>query len=134
MTDEKIIKFFTRRLFLFFSFKIFLFFVLVSRLFYLQIIKHKYFLQKSNSNSLRKIQIPLKRGSIFDSNERLLAASVKVYVVFVKLDKIQDSEEFFKKYEKIFELNQEEKKYFKKSLNEFLSFDSSFFIQINKEN
>ena len=115
MIDDKVLKFLHRRFFIFLSFKILLFIILISRLFYLQIIKSRYFLEKSNNNSLKKVSIPSRRGFIFDSNNRLLAGSVQVYSVLLNLDKIQNIENFIKKYQDILDFSSEEKKFLEKS-------------------
>ena len=132
MNDEKILKFFSRRLFLFFSFKIFLFCVLISRLFYLQVIKRKHFSEKSNNNFLKIISVPSKRGSIFDSNQRLLAGSIKVYILTIDLSKIDNIKRFFSKYEKTFELSNEEKDFLEKSYINFIN-PSEKIIHSNKK-
>jgi len=61
----------------------FVFFLLISRLFYLQIIQNQQFKQLSESNRLRLIQIPARRGDILDSKGRIIATSVPVFSVSI---------------------------------------------------
>ncbi|HBT20407.1 MAG TPA: penicillin-binding protein 2 [Peptococcaceae bacterium] len=61
----------------------FVFFILVSRLFYLQIIHNQQFKQLSESNRLRLIQIPARRGDILDSKGRVIATSVPVFSISI---------------------------------------------------
>ncbi|NLO89254.1 MAG: penicillin-binding protein 2 [Clostridia bacterium] len=71
------------RLTVYFVLVVLVFFLLVSRLFYLQIIQNQQFMQLSESNRLRLIQIPARRGDILDSKGNIVATSVPVFSVFI---------------------------------------------------
>lgn len=62
---------------------------LVGRLFYLQIVQNQQFQQLSESNRLRLISIPARRGDILDRNGKALATSKPVFtILFTPADNI----------------------------------------------
>lgn len=78
-----------------------IFAALVSRLFYLQVVQNQQFQQLSESNRLRLISIPARRGDILDKKGRILATSEPVFaILFTPSDSI-DVEATAAKLEKI---------------------------------
>jgi len=70
-----------RRLNVFVVLLVVIFAALISRLFYLQVIQNQQFQQLSESNRLRLITIPARRGDILDKKGRVLATSEPVFVI-----------------------------------------------------
>ena len=61
---------------------IFLFLVIIVRLAYIQIIKHKFYLEKSQDQRTRLIKLAAQRGDIFDRDGNILATSIDAYSVY----------------------------------------------------
>jgi stage V sporulation protein D (sporulation-specific penicillin-binding protein) len=57
--------------------------ILVYRIIVIQIIRHEYYLDKAEGQWVRRVRWPATRGSIFDRNGSLLAATQKKYTVGV---------------------------------------------------
>ncbi len=67
--------------------------IIVYRTFVVQIVRHEHYLRIGEGQSIRKVKWPATRGSIFDRNGSLLAATQKKYTVGVTPEHIPCSEE-----------------------------------------
>ncbi len=61
-----------------------LYLIAVIRLIELQVIRHEFFMKKSIEQRTRIINLPLKRGDIFDRNGELLATTIDTFSVFTQ--------------------------------------------------
>jgi len=59
-----------------------LFLVIIIRLAYIQIVKHKFYLEKSQEQRTRLIKLAAQRGDIFDRDGNILATSIDTYSVY----------------------------------------------------
>lgn len=78
-----------------------IFIVLISRLFYLQVVQNQQFQQLSESNRLRLISIPARRGDILDKNGIPLATSEPVFSIFFTPSDSHDLEKTAEKLEEL---------------------------------
>ena len=80
-------KIFSRRLFILIWVKIICVFILLSRLFYLQILKHKKYITKADSNRIKSFLLPPLRGKIIDKNGVVLATNSTYYRILFNKSK-----------------------------------------------
>lgn len=69
-----------------------LFFVLIGRLFTLQVIQGGSYKERSESNIYRTINLPARRGTIYDANGNVLASSQPYMSIDVYPDEVEDAE------------------------------------------
>src|SRR4030042_4061602 len=55
---------------------------IIGRVFYLQVFEKDIWMEKANTYSLKTMNIPADRGSIYASDGRLLASSVPYYAIY----------------------------------------------------
>lgn len=84
--------------------------LLIARLFYLQFVDGDHLKELAYSQQIHSTVITPKRGTIYDSNGKILATSAKVDTVSIspKLIDNEDKEKLGKAFEEIFELNYDE--------------------------
>lgn len=71
--------------------------------FSLQVVHHDFWLGKARLQSETTVRIPVYRGSIYDRNGRLLAASVRQFSLFVDPSKVPDKKQLARKLAPILE-------------------------------
>ncbi|MBT5856075.1 penicillin-binding protein 2 [bacterium] len=74
------------------------------RLFYLQVLRHDFFVQKSERQVQKIIKIQSHRGVIYDRNKRPLALSKKAYSIYAVPPKIEDAKQFAKAVSSVLKL------------------------------
>ncbi len=89
---------------------IFLFFLLsltllLLRLLYLQAIRHNFYIKIADEQHTVSIEIPSKRGTIFDRNMRVLAVNLNTDSVFANARQIRDKRQVSKRLASILNLN-----------------------------
>ena len=84
------------------------FVVLLARLWYLQLLQGEYFRQLSENNRVRLVDLPPRRGLIFDSQGRLLADNQPTFTMTVVPEDVPDWEVLANHLEKMIGITAEE--------------------------
>ncbi|MEK9726967.1 MAG: penicillin-binding protein 2 [Candidatus Margulisiibacteriota bacterium] len=83
-----------RRYFLLIALVIIVFALILGRLFYLMILKHDFYLSRSEKQIQKLIKVDTSRGKIYDRNYHPLAMSLPVYSVYASPIRIENKTEF----------------------------------------
>lgn len=82
---------------LFFKYFVLLFFVVLGvRFWYLQVVNHEHYLRAAENNRVREIPIPAPRGTILDSEGRVLVDSTPTYSIILYQEDMTDKEDTLK--------------------------------------
>ena len=84
------------------------FLILLSRLWYLQLLQGDYFRQLSENNRVRLVDLPPRRGLIFDAKGRLLADNRPAFTLTVVPEDVPDWEELARRLHKLIGVTEEE--------------------------
>ncbi|MEG1496359.1 MAG: penicillin-binding transpeptidase domain-containing protein [Clostridiales bacterium] len=91
-----------KRLMLVYALIIVIFVVLIGRLFTMQIVQGADYAVKATNNIDRVVNIPARRGVIYDKNGNILASSEPIMSVNVYMDEVKDGEELAKNLSALF--------------------------------
>ena len=73
------------------------FVAIVSRLFFLMVIKHDFYLERSEKQIQKLIKVDTSRGKIYDRNHHPLAMSLPAYSIYASPVRIENKQEFSNK-------------------------------------
>ena len=96
----------SRQIFVFLFFLLFLA-LLIARLFYLQGLKHSFYYKIANEEHIVSVELPPKRGTIFDRNMRVLAVNLNRISVYANPREIKDKARAVKVISAVLSLNQD---------------------------
>ena len=81
--------------------------ILIIRLFYLQVIKHHFYYKLASQQHTVSVEIPARRGTIFDRHMRVLAVNLNSGSVFANARVVRNKREVARKLSYILKLNED---------------------------
>ena len=98
--------------------------LLAAGLVYLQIVRHDYFDEQAENNRTAIVPIVPNRGLITDRNGVVLATNYSAYTLEITPSKVADLEATIDGLSEVLEINQRDRRRFKRMREEFKSFES----------
>ena len=93
--------------------------LLLARLYYLQVINFDHFDTLSKTNRIKYIQVPPRRGIIYDRNNIVLADNKSLYSIEINVNDIKNLDEVISAVEKQIVLSKKEIEYFYKNKKKY---------------
>ncbi|MDX9738141.1 MAG: penicillin-binding protein 2, partial [Azonexus sp.] len=121
---EQDIERFRRRILLSGAFVFLCFCLLFARFFYLQVMRHEYYATRAESNRISFAPIMPNRGSIVDRNGVVLARNYAAFTLEIVPSKTNGLEETIDSLSEIVEIQQKDRRRFKRLLEESRNFES----------
>ncbi|HEX5126811.1 MAG TPA: penicillin-binding transpeptidase domain-containing protein, partial [Rhodocyclaceae bacterium] len=100
------------------------FVLIISRFFYLQVIRHDYFATRAEDNRISLVPVVPNRGLIIDSKGVVLARNYSAYTLEITPGKVQNLDAVIDDLSEVIEIQQKDRKRFKKLLEESKNFES----------
>ena len=98
--------------------------LLISRLYFLQVISYDHFDTLSETNRIKYIQTPPRRGIIFDRNNIVLADNSSLYSVEINIKEARDIEKIIKAINEKITITKKEIKIFYKKKSKYSHYNS----------
>jgi len=100
------------------------FFILFSRFFWLQVIQHDYYRTRAEDNRISLVPILPNRGLILDRNGVVMARNYSAYTLEITPSRAGDLDKAIDGLAQVIEIQQKDRKRFKKMLEESKNFES----------